>query len=91
MKTYSAGTRTLACIASHADTITQNLGLHGMMGAKAAGSSSGSGGFQRGKNYQPKSVSGRGRQSNYSNKDVNVAAVDRVVRSDGVNEVDDYD
>jgi hypothetical protein len=84
-KTYSTRTRTLACVASHADTITQNLQLHGMLEKdSSSGTGSGSGDStsygRRGRNYQSR---GRGR-GGYSSKDVNVAAVDEVVETDDV-------
>jgi hypothetical protein len=93
MKTYSASTRTLACVASQADTMTQNLHLHELMGAKGAGSGgmAGQGTFPKGRNFQPKSFSGRGRQNNFSNRDVNVAAADGMVGIDGADEVDGND
>ena len=40
-KTYATGTRTLACVASHADTIAQNLRLHGKLEVKDSSSAAG--------------------------------------------------
>jgi hypothetical protein len=61
MKSYSTGTRTLAYVVSQADTITQSLRLHGIMGAKVragSGGMAGQGTFPKGKYFQPKRFSG---------------------------------
>jgi hypothetical protein len=71
MMTYAAGTRKLACVASQADTITQNMQLHGISG-KLGSSSEGQGAPSKGKNSPTRNFY-KGKQNDYSNK---VSSVD---------------